>query len=87
MIVILQGWADHRYVPNGNNYTFLSIMPRVTLTEVDYFSLGDRWDAEKKKPCDLSTARLECYINGESTNNDISQSNPIYIEFSLLLAE
>jgi len=88
MLVILSGWTPHRYnVSNGTQfYTFMASLPRSTLTEVDYSASEDHWDAIKE-PSDLSTATIELFINGSSTNTDISNSNPVYIEFKLWIEE
>lgn len=88
MIVILGGWCSHRYNVNGTTfYTYLQNLPRVTLAEVDYEAPNDHWDEIKAIPSDLSTTNLEIYINGDSTNTDIDNSNPVYIEFKLLIDE
>ena len=89
LLVIVSGWASHRYnTSNGTIYgTFRQILPRATLTEIDYESPEDRWDEERNTPTDLGVCTLELYINGDSTNADITALNPVYIEFKLWLED
>ena len=84
MIIIVSGWTDHRYNPTGQPYTYLQNLPRTTLTEVDYEAHVDHWDVKKSSSEYLGIVGLECYINGDSTDTDISPVNPLYIEFSIM---
>lgn len=87
MVVRVAGWDSHKYNATGTTYTFLQTLPRTTLTEVDYESQEAHWDEVKDIPQDLSTTQIELYINGSSTNTDITSLNPCYIEFKLWLEE
>ena len=40
---------------------------------------------EKERPSKLSQHNLSCYINNDSSINDISPSNALTIEFSFMI--
>lgn len=86
MIICVSGWKSAYYNPTGQEYTFLQNLPRTSLAEVDYEAHVDHWDVVQPSTR-LLTVDLECYVNGDSTNNDISPSNPLYIEFAIMLNE
>lgn len=84
MLIILSGWnsgKDFNYIP----YTILHTLPRTTLAETDALrSDKTSWDVEKPNGDYIGTHNLECIINGDFTNTDISGSNKLYIEIEVL---
>jgi len=56
------------------------LLDKTVLTEVQFASDVQHWDIIKPVRDTVSTHTLEIFINGDSTNTDISEENPIYIE-------
>jgi len=56
------------------------MLGRVVLTDVQYTSDIQHWDIIKSTKDTVSTHYLEIFINGDPTNTDISEENPLYIE-------
>jgi hypothetical protein len=85
MLVIMSGWIGQSQY-NGQPYSRLQSLPRTTLTEVDYEANdSNNWDVIKDGT--ISTHILECLINADSSNTDISSGNPLYIELSYWMDE
>ncbi len=90
MIVTISGWnSDHTLNVSGKSipYCYLQNLPRTTLTEVDYEASNDRWDVVQASPVQLHTVHVGLYINGSFTNTDITELNPVYIEFTFEVDE
>ena len=79
MLIIISGWSNGRTY-NDIEYSRIQSLPRTTLTELDYESdSNNKWDIVKQ-PTEIGTHIIELYINGDTTNGDITIGNPCVID-------
>lgn len=79
ILLILSDWLRNSTY-NSTPYTKLITFPRTTLTEFDYENYPTEWHVEFESGHQVGINTLECYINNDPSNDDISDSNPLYIE-------
>jgi hypothetical protein len=86
--VIISGLENKNVFTDRNgkriNYTTALIVPETASTPIVYSSFPNTWDVELDFPLTIGQHTLQLYINGSSSNIDISTTNPIFIEFEFI---
>lgn len=79
MLIIISGWCkDFSY--NNTPYTKNIILPRTSGVGINYEAVPNSWDIEFNESRNISTQRIEVYINNDPSISDIDASNPVYLE-------
>jgi hypothetical protein len=86
--VIVSGIENKNVFTDRNgkqlNYTTSLILPETNNTPIVYSSFPNTWDVILDFPLTTGQHTLQLFINGSSSNIDISTTNPIFIEFEFI---